>query len=93
MTRLAARIFDHAHTKNFQSPFNLCEFVPVCKKLIPSVHSGDTVNFRVQRPDWPHLFLTMPNQKIFNQISIFVNLYQYAKNYAVSLIRSGKIFD
>ena len=35
----------------------------------------------------------MPNQKIFNQLLIFVNLYQYAKNEAVSLICSGKMLD
>ena len=33
---------------NFQHPFNFYEFVPACKK---SVHSWDTVNLRVQRPD------------------------------------------
>ena len=35
----------------------------------------------------------MPNQKIFNQLLIFVNLYQDAKNEAVSLICSGEIVD
>ena len=29
----------------------------------------------------------MPNQKIFNQLFIFVNLYQHAQNEAVSSIR------
>ena len=35
----------------------------------------------------------MSNQKIFDQLLIFVNLYQYAKNEAVSLICSGEIAD
>ena len=52
-------------------------------QLIPSVHSSDTVSFRDQRPDWPHSFLTMSNQKIFDQLLIFVNLYQHAKNEVV----------
>ena len=30
--------------------------------------------------DWPHPFLTMLNQKKIDQLSIFVNLYQHAKN-------------
>ena len=55
-------------------------------QLIPSVHSWDTVNSSVQRPDWPYPVLTKPNQKNFDQILIFVNLYQHAKNEALSLI-------
>ena len=35
----------------------------------------------------------MPNQKIFTQLLSFVNLYQHAKNEAVSLICSGEIID
>ena len=34
-------------------------------QLVPSVHSWDTINFRVQWPDCPRLFLTMPNQEYF----------------------------
>ena len=49
----------------------------------------EIVNFRVQRPDWPHSFLTMPHQKIFNQI--FVNLHQPDKNEAVSSICYGEM--
>ena len=51
------------------------------------------VIFRVQRPDWPHQFLTMPNQKNFDQLLIFVNLCQHAKNEAVSSTCSGEIVD
>ena len=31
-----------------------------------------------------HLFLTMPNQENLDQLLIFVNLHQHAKNEAVS---------
>ena len=62
-------------------------------QLIPSAHSGDTANFGVQRPDWPHSYMTIPNQKIFHQLLIFVNLYQHAKNYALSSICSGEMVD
>ena len=51
-------------------------------QLIPSAH-WDTVNFRVQRTDWPHPFLFMPKHKISNQHLLFVNFYQHAKNEAV----------
>ena len=43
----------------------------------PSIPSWDTVNFRVLWPDWPHSFLTMPNQKCFDR---YVNLHQHTKN-------------
>ena len=33
----------------------------------------------------------MPDQKIFNQLLIFVNFYQHAKNEAVSSIFSGEM--
>ena len=62
-------------------------------QFIPFVHSSDTVNFRVQIPDWKYAFLTMLNQNIFNQLLIFVNLHQRAKNEAVSLMYSGEIVD
>ena len=62
-------------------------------QLVPSDLSWDTVNFRVQRPDWPHSFLATPHQKLFNQLLIFVNFYQHAKNEAVSSIFSREILD
>ena len=38
MTRLATPISDLAHPKNFQSAFNLCGFVPACKKSVNSIY-------------------------------------------------------
>ena len=35
----------------------------------------------------------MPNQKIFDQLLIFVNLYEHAKNEAVPSICSGDMAD
>ena len=61
-------------------------------QLIPSIHSWVTVSFRVQRPYWPHPFLTMLNQKLFDQLLAF-NLYQYAKNEAILSICSDEIVD
>ena len=52
-------------------------------QFIPFAYSSDTVNFRGQRQDWSKPFLTIPNQKIFNQILIFLNLFQHAKNETV----------
>ena len=35
----------------------------------------------------------MPNQTIFDKLLIFVNLYQHAKNEALSSICSGEMVD
>ena len=39
VTRLKIHIFDHTHSKNFQSLFNLREFVPASKKSVDSICS------------------------------------------------------
>ena len=38
-------------------------------------------------------FLTIPNEKILNQLLTFANLYQQDKNEAVSSICSGETLD
>ena len=75
-------IFDHAHQKTIESTFSFPESVPTYKnQFIPLVYFGDRANFIVPWPDLPHLFfLTMPTQKMFDQLLIFVNLDQHAKN-------------
>ena len=66
--------FDHAHPKIIKSTFSFPEFVPAWKNdFIPSVH------FWAPRPDWSHPFLTMHTQKFFDQLWIFVIMYQHAK--------------
>ena len=54
---------------------------------IPSIHSPNTVNFRVPSPDWSHLFLTM---LIFDDdhTHFCVKLYWHAKNLLVSSVLS-----
>ena len=49
---------------------------------IPSVHSPNTINFRVPSPDWPDAFLTI---MIFdhNSTHFCVELYQHVKNQLV----------
>ena len=37
MTKLETPVFAHNNLKNFQGPFKLHEFVPVCKKLVNSI--------------------------------------------------------
>ena len=60
-------------------------------QLIPSVYSWETFKFSPET-DWPHPLLTMPNQNIFDQLLIFVNLYQHTKNEAVSSICFREIY-
>ena len=80
-------IFDHTHPNiiiNLKVSF--LEFVPACKKSVTFICS-------FWRPDWQHPFLPLPNQKLFNQLLIFVNLYHHAKNDAASSIFSGEMVD
>ena len=52
---------------------------------MPASYSWDTFNLRFPWSDWPHLFLIVATPKFFDKILIYVNLYQYAKNQAVSI--------
>ena len=48
-------------------------------QFIPFVHFWGTVNFRFPWPDWPHPFLTMPTQKMFDQhliLWICINMHK-----------------
>ena len=75
MNSKAMAIFDEAHPKITESNFSFPKFVPAWKNdFIPSVNSW------VLWPDWPHPFLTMHTQKDFDQLLIFVIIYQHAKN-------------
>ena len=69
-----------------ESTFSFPEFVPRCKKSVYAICSfWDTDNFRVPWPDWPHPFLIMLIQNVFDQLLIFVNLYQHVKNQLFNL--------
>ena len=76
------------HPKIIEAIFNnfLNLYQHAKNQLVPSTHSWDTDKFRVPSPDWPHPFLTLPTQNFFNQLSIFMNLYQYPENQAISSI-------
>ena len=95
VTKRATPIFYFAHPKHFQLSFNLHEFIPASKK------SGNSICLFLryivdlesrEQIDQIHI-LTMPNQKLFVQLSIFVNLYKNAKNEAVASICSADIVD
>ena len=74
--KLATLIFDHS-TSNISNNFLICMSLYQHSKnqLISSVCFSDTMNFRTQKSDCPHPFLTMPNQDIFNQLLIFARLF------------------
>ena len=57
-------------------------------KFIPSVHSSDTVNFRVPSQDWLHAFLTMLTPKIFDDFLICVKLCQHGKDQLILFVHS-----
>ena len=87
VTSLATSIFDYAHQKIFDQLLIFVNLYQHAKnQFIPSVHSSDTVNFKVPSHDWPHPVLTMPTPKTFKLI--FMKLYQYAKNKLIPLVNS-----
>ena len=58
-------------------------------QFISSVHFWGKVNFTVPWPDLPHPYSTMPTQKDFDQILLFVNLYQHAKIQFIPSVHSS----
>ena len=86
-------ILDHAHPKNFQSPFTLHELLPTCKnRLITPAHFWDSFKFSLEtRLATPIYYHAHP--KNLYQLLTFAYLYQDAKNKAVSSIFSGEKFD
>ena len=74
-------------------------------QFIPSIHSWDTVNFRVMWPDWPYPFLTKSTQKvkwiwlaenILAQISgtkiIYINVHYWTNSVKINDKTSQKIW-
>ena len=62
------------------------KFPPACKKTLYSI-------LRYSQFQSPVTKLRMPTQIYFDQLFIYVNLYQRAKNQAISRICSGYIVD
>ena len=74
-------ISDHALPKIIEITFSFLQFAPEYKISVHSIyHSWDTVSFRVLWQDWPHPFMTMSTQKVFDQLLIYMNLYQLDKS-------------
>ena len=48
-------------------------------KMLHFFENGSTDNFGVSQPDWSHPFVTMATPKFFDQLFIYINLYQHAK--------------
>ena len=76
---------DQAHfwpctPKNHWNNFLLSWICTTVHQFISSIHSWDTANFRVLWSYWPHPFLATSIQKFSDQLLIYVNLYQHAKN-------------
>ena len=87
MTRLATSIFDYAHPKKIDLLLTFVNLYQHAKnQFIPSVHSSDTVTFKVPSHNWLHPFLTKPTPKTFTLI--FLKLYQHDKNKLIPLFNS-----
>ena len=87
-------ISDHAHPKIIEITFSFPEFAPACKISVHSINSFlrySQSQSPVTRLVMP--ILTMSIQKFFDQLLIYVKLYQHAKNQAILLICSGDVVD
>ena len=83
MNYMAMHIFHHAHPKIIEITFSFPEFASACKQPVHSIYS-----FLRYSP-----FVTMSTKKILDQLLVYVNLYQHAKNQAISFIWSEDIVD
>ena len=71
---MAMAIFDQAHLKIIESTFSFTEFVPTCKKS-SLFHQ---FIFEIQS-------ILESHDQTFDQLLIFVNLYQHAHNHLFQL--------
>ena len=85
---------DHTHfwagpPKNHWKKVCFPEFAQTCKKSVHFINS-----FLRYSQFWnPVTRLATPIQNLFDQILIYVNLYQHAKNQPISLICSGDMVN
>ena len=70
---------------------NLCQHAK--NQSILSIHSGDTVNFRVTETRLGTPLFDHAQPKNFLSTFNFYDLYQQPKNYTVSSICSGEMVD
>ena len=86
MNYMATHNFDNILPKIIKITFSFTEFAPACKKLVHSIYSF----LKYSHFKSPITTLTW---KFFDQLLIYVNLYQHAKNQAISFICSGDMID
>ena len=75
-------IFDQANPKIIETTFCFPEFAKPCKKSVHSIYSF----LRYSQFLSPVTRLAMPIPKFFDQLLIYVKLYQNAKNHAINLL-------
>ena len=83
---MATYISDHTHLKIIEITLQ-CELAPTCKISVHSIYPFMTyIQFQIPVTRLAKPISDLPNQKFFDQLLISVNLYQHAKNQAISLI-------
>ena len=79
---IATPIFDHTHPQISEITFSFSEFSPVCKKISSFHQFTLEIQSILESCD-------QTGHTYFDQLIIYVNLYQHGKNQAISLICSG----
>ena len=92
--QLVTPIFDYTHTEMGEITFSFPQFVPACTKLVHSANSF--LRYRQFYSPVTRLYTPIsnhPHPKTFDQLLIYMNLYQHAKKQAISLVCSGDMID
>lgn len=94
MTLMTTPIFDHTKQKINELTFSFPEFVTACKNLVHPINSFLRCNLfqsHVSRMATP--ILNYAQSKIFKSTFNLMNLYQHAKNQAISSFCSRETVD
>ena len=78
---MAALIFDHAHPEVIEIIFSFPKFAPASKISVHSVYS--LLRILGSHHQLPMPIMDLAYLKKFDQLLVYVNLYQHAKNQAI----------
>ena len=79
------KLIDHTQRKIIEITFSFPEYAAPFNKSVHSIYQAESI--LESRDQICHTyFFTMLTQKIFDQILMYVNLYQHGKNQAISFV-------
>ena len=79
------KLVDHTQRKIIEITFSFPEYAAPFNKSVHSIYQAQSILESCDQICHTYFF-TMPTQKIFDQILMYVNLYQHGKNQAISFV-------